>query len=68
MTPKADISKAKKTQFHHARDNAIASLGKIVKYQMDHLVSRAPLDSQVLNGWLNLLPISHDLEEAQGQH
>jgi hypothetical protein len=68
MTPKADVSKAKKTQFHHARDNAIASLGKILKHQMEYLASRAPMDAQVLNGWLQLLPISHDLEEAQGQH
>jgi hypothetical protein len=64
MTPAANVSKAKKTQFHHARDNAIASLGKVLKYQMNYLASRAPLDAQIMNGWLQLLPISHDLEEA----
>jgi hypothetical protein len=26
------------------------------------------MDAQLLNGWLQLLPITHDMEEAQGQH
>jgi hypothetical protein len=52
MTPNANVSKAKKTQFHHARDNAIASLGKVIKYQMPYLAQRAPLDTQIMNGWL----------------
>jgi hypothetical protein len=70
MQPNANTlaKQAKKQQFHHARDNAIASLGKVLKYQMNYLASRAPMDQQLLNGWLKLLPISHDMEEAQGQH
>ena len=32
MTSKVHEKKEKSTQFHHARDNAIASLGKVLKY------------------------------------
>jgi len=33
MTPKVEDKKVKQTQYHHARDNAIASIGKIIKFQ-----------------------------------
>lgn len=36
---KTTAKKDKLTQFHHARDNAIASLGKILKYQNELLLS-----------------------------
>lgn len=32
ITPKIEDKKLKVTQYHHARDNAIASIGKIIKY------------------------------------
>ncbi len=33
MSGKVNSKKAKSTQFYHARDNAIASIGKVLKYQ-----------------------------------
>lgn len=33
MTGKVNEKKSKSTQFYHARDNAIASVGKVLKYQ-----------------------------------
>ena len=38
MTPKVEGKKVKQTQYHHARDNAIASIGKIIKYQTAYVM------------------------------
>jgi hypothetical protein len=52
--------KNKQTQFNHARDNAIAALGKIIKHQ------EANIDAAtIIPGWFQLLPLKHDLEEAK---
>jgi len=55
--------KSKSTQFYHARDNAIAALGKVVKYQ-----SNAVDINQLMPYWLSNLPLSHDMEEAHIQN
>lgn len=50
-------------QYHHARDNAIAALGKIIKYQT------ATIDpNQFIPHWLSLLPLKHDIEESKLQN
>jgi len=66
-TAKVTEKKAKLTQFHHARDNAIASLGKIVKFRQDILGTNPEMAQGLIQYWLNCLPISHDLEECFGQ-
>jgi len=33
VTPKIQGKKEKLTMYHHARDNAIASIGKVIKFQ-----------------------------------
>jgi len=55
--------KSKSTQFYHARDNAIAALGKVLKYQ-----SNAVDLNQLMPFWLSNLPLSHDMEEAHIQN
>mmetsp|Transcript_1961 Transcript_1961/g.2898 ORF Transcript_1961/g.2898 Transcript_1961/m.2898 type:complete len:340 (+) Transcript_1961:2323-3342(+) len=55
--------KSKLTQFHHARENAIAALGKVLKYQS--VIPEAPA---LVPKWLQSLPLTHDLEEAQIQN
>lgn len=55
--------KSKQTQFNHARDNAIAALGKIIKYQEANIDAAA-----IIPSWVSLLPLHHDLEEAQMQN
>ena len=55
------------TQYHHARDNAIASLGKIIKYQNALVQSTPTYSTSLVTYWLCLLPISHDTEEAAMQ-
>ena len=39
MTPKVEAKQMKVTQYHHARDNAIASLGKILKFKQAYVQS-----------------------------
>jgi len=52
--------KSKQSQFNHAKDNAVAALGKVLKYQQNCC------DMNILVPyWLNLLPLTHDMEEAQ---
>ena len=47
----------------HARDNTISALGKIIKFQHQHI------DVNVLvPQWLNLLPLKWDPKEATAQH
>ena len=65
MTPNVADKQVKKTQFHHARDNAIASIGKIIKYQTEYVRGNPTLGGQLVSYWLGLLPITHDIEEAQ---
>jgi len=50
--------------YHHARDNAIASVGKIIKFQTAVVQSNPAYQSQLVIYWLSLLPITHDIEEA----
>jgi len=65
-TEKVTAKKLKMTQFNHARDNAIASLGKMLKHQNEYIdPSIAP---QLIQYWLHKLPITHDIEEAQQQY
>lgn len=50
-----------------ARDNAVASLGKIVKYQSDSLTTSNSLNT-VVQLWVKYLPITYDLSETNEQH
>lgn len=67
MSGKVNSKKAKSTQFHHARDNAIASLGKVLKYQKGLIQSNSAMYEKLTQFWISLLPITHDVEEAQLQ-
>jgi len=53
------------TLYNHARDNAIASLGKIIRYQNSFVTSDQGMASQLVAYWVGLLPITHDIEEGQ---
>ena len=66
MTGKVHEKKAKTTQFYHARDNAIASIGKVIKFQ-ENYIRQTPMAQQLTTFWINTLPITHDVEEAQLQ-
>jgi len=55
--------KAKQTQYYHAKDNAVAALGKVLKYQ-----SNCADINELLNFWLQNLPLTHDMEEAKVQN
>lgn len=68
MTKEIENKNEKKTQFNHARDNAIASLGKILKYQKAVVQQNKALYDQLAQKWVALLPITHDTEEAQLQY
>ena len=62
--PVDDATKAKKsklTQFYHARDNAVAALGRVLKHQG----TSVPADAQLPGAWLDLMPLTHDMEEAK---
>jgi hypothetical protein len=55
--------KSKQTQFYHAKDNAVAALGKVLKFQ------HACVDMTLLTPyWLSQMPLTHDLEEAKIQN
>lgn len=55
--------KGKLTQHYHAKDNAVAALGKILKFQP------GCADPELLAGfWLGNLPLTHDMEEAKIQN
>ena len=54
--------KNKQTQYYHAKDNAIAALGKILKYQ------DSAETLQLVPFWFNLLPLTHDMDEAKEQN
>jgi endoglucanase Acf2 len=55
--------KSKAKQFTHAKDNAVSALGKIIRYQTTTI--DAPT---IIPGWLSLLPIKNDVEEAKIQN
>ncbi len=67
MSGKVNTKKSKSTQFYHARDNAIASLGKVLKYQKNLIKQNQEIYTQLATRWISLLPITHDIEEAQLQ-
>lgn len=50
-------------EWGHARDNAIASLGKIIKFQHNSIDV-----NNIILKWLNLLPLKYDAKEAANQH
>jgi len=68
MTPKVEAKQMKVTQYHHARDNAIASIGKILKFRQSYINSNPQVSAQLVQYWLGLLPITHDTEEAQSNY
>lgn len=68
MSGKVQEKKAKSTQFYHARDNAIASIGKVLKFQETYIRQSPQIAQQLCNYWVNILPITHDVEEAQLQY
>jgi len=45
--------------YGHAKDNAIAALGKIIKYHSDKIEIKTALDL-----WLSNLPIKYDKNEG----
>lgn len=67
VTPKIQGKKEKLTMYHHARDNAIASLGKVIKFQTALVKSNPNYSANLVTYWLGLLPITHDTEEAIAQ-
>lgn len=51
------------SEWGHARDNAVSSLGKIIKHQHNSI------DINVwIPKWLSYLPLTHDPKEAEGNH
>lgn len=68
VTAKIQGKKEKMTMYHHARDNAIASIGKVLKYQMTVVQNNPNYGGNLVTYWLGLLPITHDVEEAQAQY
>jgi len=68
LSPKIQGKKEKLQMYHHARDNAIASIGKVIKYQTALVQSNPAYQGQLVSFWLGLLPITHDVEEAVAQY
>lgn len=55
--------KSKASQFRHARDNAVAALGKVLKFQ------GANVDSAALIGnFVAAMPLTDDMEEAKSMN
>jgi hypothetical protein len=59
----ADDDEDGNLEWNHARDNAIASLGKIIRYQGNNLDLNLWIPK-----WLSYLPLKYDVKEAQLQH
>lgn len=55
--------KSKLKQYNHAKDNAVAALGKIIKYQTSTIDP-----AQFVPHWISMLPLKHDIDESQGQN
>jgi hypothetical protein len=68
ITEKVQAKKDKVTEYQHAKDNAIASLGKVIRYQNAYVVKDQTMATQLVAYWIGLLPITHDLEEGQAQY
>ena len=68
MTSKIRGKNEKLKVYHHARDNAIASIGKVIKYQSNLVQSNPNYQANLVTYWLGLLPITHDIEEAAAQY
>lgn len=68
MTSKIHEKKAKSTQFHHARDNAVASIGKVIKFQEAYIRQNQQMAQMLTSYWISVLPITHDIGEAQLQY
>lgn len=68
VTPKIQGKKEKLTMYHHARDNAIASIGKVIKFQTVIVQNNPLYSANLVTYWLGLLPITHDTEEAIAQY
>ena len=68
ISAKIQGKKEKLTMYNHARDNAIASVGKVIKYQTAVVKNNPNFSSQLVSFWLSLLPITHDVEEATAQY
>jgi len=60
-------SKDTKKRWGHAHDNAVPSIGKIIKHQSATLGEAQTL-VQLIHRWLSFLPLGFDKEEAQQQH
>ena len=63
MDPSVKEKKSKASQFHHARDNAVAALGKVLQYQNTQVDL-----NQLIPFWMNNLPLTHDMDEAKTQN
>lgn len=68
LSAKIQGKKEKMQMYHHARDNAIASIGKVIKFQTAIVQSNPNYAGQLVGFWLGLLPITHDVEEAVQQY
>ena len=68
MSPKVHEKKDKLQIYHHARDNAIASVGKVIRYQTALIQSNPNYSTNLVSYWTNLLPITHDVAEAAVQY
>lgn len=55
--------KSKQTQYYHARDNAVAALGKVLKFQ-----SNCVDINNLIPYWMGQMPLTHDMEEAKDQN
>lgn len=61
--PPSGDKKSKVKQYNHAKDNAVAALGKIIKYQT------ATIDpAQFVPHWVSMLPLKYDVEESKVQN
>lgn len=52
--------KTKEKQFQHAKDNAVSALGKLLRYQNQNCDTNV-----LLPGFVSLLPLKNDLDEAK---
>ena len=55
---------AEKDEYHSAQDNVITALGKLIKFRGNEY----PNLKQIIEKWLNNLPITGDVTESAGQH
>jgi len=65
MSSKVQEKKSKQDQFYHAQDNAVASIGKVLKFQRAWVDQAGPtIKLEMTKYWLDHMPITHDTEEA----